>query len=108
MLIFWILFFVSIHKKILALVLFSANLRKRVFFCFFVCFFFCFYGQESFGFSFNFKSSISEKIFWDLFSFFSFFLSPSSSSVIHLSSKLQYFVEKKMIHGASFPCASTS
>lgn len=36
MLIFWILFFVSIHKKILALVLFSANLRKRVFFCFFV------------------------------------------------------------------------
>ena len=95
MLIFWLLFFVSIHKKILALVLFSANLRKRVFFCFFVCFFFCFYGQESFGFSFNFKSSISEKIFWDLFSFFSFFLSRSSSSVIHLSSKLQYFVEKK-------------
>ena len=32
MLIFWLLFFVSIHKKILALVLFSANLRKRVFF----------------------------------------------------------------------------
>ena len=38
MLIFWLLFFVSIHKKILALVLFSANLRKRVFFCFFVFF----------------------------------------------------------------------
>ena len=95
MLIFWLLFFVSIHKKILALVLFSANLRKRVFFCFFVCFFFCFYGQESFGFSFNFKSSIFENIFWELFSFFSFFLSRSSSSVIHLSSKLQYFVEKK-------------
>ena len=110
MLIFWLLFFVSIHKKILALVLFSANLRKRVFFCFFVCFFFfCFYGQESFGFSFNFKSSIFENIFWELFSFFSFFLSRSSSSVIHLSSKLQYFVEKKKkIHGASFPCASTS
>ena len=35
MLIFWLLFFVSIHKKILALVLFSANLRKRVFFFFF-------------------------------------------------------------------------
>ena len=34
MLIFWLLFFVSIHKKILALVLFSANLRKRVFFFF--------------------------------------------------------------------------
>ena len=38
MLIFWLLFFVSIHKKILALVLFIANLRKRVFFCFFVFF----------------------------------------------------------------------
>lgn len=36
MLIFWLLFFVSIHKKILALVLFSANLRKRVFFFFFL------------------------------------------------------------------------
>ena len=79
-------------QKILALVLFSANLRKRVFFFFF---FFCFYRQESFGFSFNFESSISENIFWDLFSFFLFFLSRSSSSVIHLSSKLQYFVDKK-------------
>ena len=39
-LIFWLLFFVSIHKKILALVLFSANLRKRVFFLFFCLFFF--------------------------------------------------------------------
>ena len=94
MLIFWLLFFVSIHKKILALVLFSANLRKRVFFFFFF-FCFCFYRQESFGSSFNFESSISENIFWDLFSFFLFFLSRSSSSVIHLSSKLQYFVEKK-------------
>ena len=35
MLIFWLLFFVSIHKKILALVLFSANLRKRVLLLFF-------------------------------------------------------------------------
>ena len=72
MLIFWLLFFVSIHKKILALVLFSANLRKRVFFVF-LFFIFCFYRQESFGFSFNFESSISENIFWDLFSFFLFF-----------------------------------
>ena len=93
MLIFWLLFFVSIHKKILALVLFSANLRKRVFFFFF---FFSVSIDRKVSASVLILKVVFLKTFFGIyFPFFFFFLSRSSSSVIHLSSKLQYFVDKK-------------